>query len=186
MALSQIMHLSFISIVLSLAVISSAGNAEYGPITSKADKPKLEKEKEKLLSSLIGVQGLIYCKSPSKFIPLQGAVARITCVGVDEYGYETAPFSILSEATDAKGYFLATLSPKEVEENWKIKECKTFLELSPSYDNTCNVPTNVNSGIDGALLTSSRFLGDKNMKLFTVGPFFYTSDVPKSVANNGY
>ncbi|WCJ22258.1 proline-rich protein 1 [Euphorbia peplus] len=163
--------------ILSLAVISSTGESEYGAT------PKLpENEKDK---SLIGVQGLIYCKSQSKFRPLQGAVARITCVSEDEYGYETSPFSILSEATDAKGYFLATLSPNEVQYNAKIKECKAFPELSPSV-NTCNVPSNVNGGIDGVLLSSFRFLRNKRMKLFTVGPFFYTSDSDKSVTNNGY
>ncbi|KAJ8749566.1 hypothetical protein K2173_026215 [Erythroxylum novogranatense] len=111
-----------------------------------------------------------------------GAVVRIKCTCVDEYEYKTTPFSFLSGATDPEGYFLATLSPCEVEENCKIKECRAFLELSPL--GTCEVPTDVNKGISGALLSPYRFLDEKKMKLFTVGPFFYTSG-PKSTSN-GY
>ncbi|KAE8009437.1 hypothetical protein FH972_005874 [Carpinus fangiana] len=102
-----------------------------------------------------------------------GAVTRITCEAVDENGFETAPFSFLSDACDAKGYFFATLSAAEVEDNRKLTECRAFLELSPSE--TCVVPTDVNKGISGALLGSYRLLNDKKMKLYTVGPFLFTS-----------
>ena len=112
-----------------------------------------------------------------------GAVARITCLGIDTYGYETAPFSILSGATDEKGYFFATLSPNEGQENCRIKECKAFLELSPSE--TCKYPTKANGGVDGALLASYKFLTNKKMKLFTVGPFFYSTQ-PQPTPNDGY
>ncbi|EEF39307.1 protein SEED AND ROOT HAIR PROTECTIVE PROTEIN [Ricinus communis] len=169
-----------IYMALSSAVIASASVSGYGP-NPNVDKPRLEKEK--LLSSLVGIQGLIYCKSGPKLIPLEGAIARITCLTTDEYGHEAAPWSILSGATDAKGYFLATLSPSEVEDKMKIKECKAFLETSPSLE-TCNVPTDINKGITGAPLASYNFLTHKNMKLFTVGPFFYTTN-PKPVSN-GY
>lgn len=115
-----------------------------------------------------------------------GAVARITCVGEDENGYETAPFSILSGVTDAKGYFFATLSPSELEDNygnkWKLTECRIFLDNSPLE--SCKVPTDVNNGISGAPLASYRTLNAKNMKLFSVGPFFYTSE--PTPAPNGY
>jgi hypothetical protein len=100
-------------------------------------------------------------------------LARITCVAVDENGFEAAPFSFLSDACDPKGYFFATLSPAEVEDNRKLTECRAFLELSPSE--TCIVPTDVNKGISGALLASYRLLNDKKMKLYTVGPFLFTS-----------
>ncbi|KAJ9187812.1 hypothetical protein P3X46_003229 [Hevea brasiliensis] len=162
-----------ISAAVSLAVIASASDGVYGANYPNLEKPNLEKDK--LLSTLIGIQGLIYCKSGPELIPLAGAVARVTCLAVDDYGYETAPLSILSGATDAKGYFFATLSPSEVEDERKIKECKAFLEVSPLLK-TCNVPTDVNKGISGALLDSYQFLTQKNMKLFTVGPFFYTSE----------
>ena len=109
-------------------------------------------------------------------------MASITCLAVDKHEFEAAPFSFLSEACDPKGYFFATLSPSEVEDNRKLKECRAFLELSPSE--TCNVPTDVNKGISGALLGSYRLLSDKKMKLYTVGPFFFTPE-PKSISN-GY
>lgn len=114
-----------------------------------------------------------------------GAVARITCLAEDEYGYETAPFSILSGATDAKGYFFATLSPSELQDKWKLTECKAFLDYSPFQ--YCQVPTDVNHGITGHLLASYRIINTKKIKLYSVGPFFYTSETePKSTPNNGY
>lgn len=115
-----------------------------------------------------------------------GAVARITCEGVDEYGYETESLSILSCATDEKGYFIATISPYEVkDQNQRFRNCKAFLELSPSED--CDVPTDVNKGISGDPLASFQRLHDKNIKLFTVGPFFFVpKQEAKSIPDDGY
>ncbi|XP_050237279.1 protein SEED AND ROOT HAIR PROTECTIVE PROTEIN-like [Mercurialis annua] len=167
---------------LSLAVIASAGvNQDYVP-NPNLDKSELEKED--LLHTLIGVQGLIYCKLGPKILPVEGAVARVTCDAVDEYGYETEAVTILSGATDAKGYYLATLSPFEVQNNIKIKDCRAFLETSP-FMKTCNVASDVNKGITGAVLKSVEFLSEKKMKLFSVGPFFYTTG-PKSSVSDGY
>ncbi|KAJ4892533.1 Pollen Ole e 1 allergen and extensin family protein [Raphanus sativus] len=143
-----------------------------------------------LLSSMIGVQGLIYCKQGSKLTPLQGAVARVTCETADEYGYEGEDVTVLSQATDAKGYFLATLSPSEVKglkkKVIKIKECRAFLELSPA--DTCSYPTEINRGISGAILQTYRLIENKlKMKLFTVGPFVFSPEETqdKSIPN-GY
>ncbi|KAJ6729425.1 POLLEN OLE E 1 ALLERGEN AND EXTENSIN FAMILY PROTEIN [Salix viminalis] len=162
----------FMSLALVAAFASATNHGGYG---SHSDpnlvKPNLNKEKT--LSAMIGVQGLVYCRSGPKRFPLQGAVVRITCLASDGSGYEAAPFSFLSEATDAKGYFFATLSPYEMQENRKIKECKAFLDQSPLE--TCNVPTDAKQGITGALLASYHYLSDKKMKLFTVGPFVYSS-----------
>ncbi|XP_057472734.1 proline-rich protein 3-like [Actinidia eriantha] len=148
--------------------------------------PNLELDKPKKLGKLLpcttGIQGIIYCKSGPKLIPLEGAVARITCLGADKNGYKSVPFSVLSHPTDAKGYFFATMSPPEIEDAWKLTECKAFLEKSPLE--TCNVPTDVNNGISGAPLSSFHLLEDKNMKLFSVAPFVYNSE-PKPVSN-GY
>ena len=101
---------------------------------------------------------------------------------MDKNGYESAPFSVLSPPTDAKGYFLTIVSPSELEDAWKLTECKAFLEKSPLE--TCNVPTDVNNGIRGASLSPYHLLEDKNMKLSSVGPFVYTPK-PKPVSN-GY
>lgn len=104
---------------------------------------------------------------------------------MDKKGYEKAPFSILSCPADAKGYFFATLSPSELEEGWKLKECKAFLEKSPLND--CNVPTDVNKGINGAPLAYSKSRLLKNMKLYSVGPFVYsTPESAKPVPAKGY
>ncbi|KFK37520.1 hypothetical protein AALP_AA4G267700 [Arabis alpina] len=141
-----------------------------------------------LLSSMIGVQGRIYCKEGSKLTPIQGAVARVTCETADEYGYEGEDVTVLSQATDAKGYFLATLSSSEVK-NYKkvnIKECRAFLELSPAE--TCSFPTEINRGISGAILQTYRLVENKlKMKLFTVGPFVFSPEETqdKSIPN-GY
>ncbi|CAL9023976.1 unnamed protein product [Prunus brigantina] len=155
------------------------------PKLPKVEKPKPQEVYAKQLPHIIGIQGLVLCKSGLKSFPIKGAVARITCLAEDEYGYETAPFSILSGATDAKGYFFATLSPSELQDKWKLTECKAFLDYSPFQ--YCQVPTDVNHGITGHLLASYRILNTKNIKLYSVGPFFYTSETePKSTPNNGY
>ncbi|KAH8517300.1 hypothetical protein Peur_048504 [Populus x canadensis] len=172
-------YFAFFMSLSMVAAIASATDGGYGSHPSpNLVRPKLNKEKP--LSRMIGVQGLVYCRSGPKRFPLEGAVIRITCLANDGYGYEAAPFSFLSEATDAKGYFFATLSPYEMKDNLKIKECKAFLELSPLE--TCKIPTDEKQGISGALLASYHYLSDKKMKLFTVGPFVYTS-APNSGSN---
>lgn len=112
-----------------------------------------------------------------------GAVARVTCGYVDEVGYETGPISVLSHVTDSKGYFFATLSLAELQgSKLKLTECKAYLESSPL--DTCKVPTDVNHGISGAPLSSYRLI-DNKIRLYSVGPFFCTAQVPKPVPN-GY
>ncbi|KAE8676691.1 putative Integrase-type DNA-binding superfamily protein [Hibiscus syriacus] len=104
----------------------------------------------------------------SKYYPIQGALATITCKAVDEIGVEKT-ISFCSKATDAKGYFFIPLSG----DNLKVRECKAYLKSCPLA--TCNVPTNVNKAIEGALLSAFRVLNQKKTQLYSVGPFFYTS-----------
>ncbi|XP_016694643.1 proline-rich protein 1 [Gossypium hirsutum] len=202
MALSRL-SLPFSLLVLSLPVIASAGyddSSKYGFDGIPADSPQAnpiygtkediytpkpeekveEKEKpyygtqkeEKENRLTIGVQGLVLCKSDSGYSPVQGASAKITCKAVDEDGEEKS-VSISSEATDERGYFIAPLSNKlSGLEKLKVRECQAYLHSSPLKN--CNVPTNVNRGIDGALLSAFRVLKEKKMKLYSVGPFFYT------------
>ncbi|KAL5733162.1 hypothetical protein ACOSP7_032505 [Xanthoceras sorbifolium] len=144
---------------------------------TNSPKPKIE-EKEKPLP--ICIKGLVLCKSGPKFYPIQGAVARITCHADDKYGSKTTSFSISSKATDSKGYFFADLSSLNLTDNLKLNGCKAFLDNSPLKD--CNIPTNVNKGITGALFNSYRILYEKKIKLYWVGPFFFTSK-PKSMPN---
>ncbi|KAL5560923.1 hypothetical protein UlMin_030670 [Ulmus minor] len=136
----------------------------------------------------IGIQGLILCKSGLQLSPLEGAMARITCVA-EKNGYELSPFSVSSQVSDEKGFFFATLPISKIGENLKIKECKAFLEDSPLE--SCQVPTDANNGISGASLSSSsfRFLQDKQMRLYTVGPFIFSTEpdsVPNDSVPNGY
>lgn len=110
-------------------------------------------------------------------ITCTGAVARVTCEAVDENGYGSKSFFNCRGTTDAKGYFLATLmSPLHLQDNLKIKECKAFLEKSPLE--TCKIPSDVNKGISGAVLTSYQILYEKKMKLYSARPFFFTSSTP--------
>ncbi|PON65841.1 hypothetical protein PanWU01x14_113300, partial [Parasponia andersonii] len=77
----------------------------------------------------------------------------ITCLAVDyQESYETALFSIKSEASDSKGYFYVTLSSDRLGNQLKLKDCKAYLDHSPLE--VCNIPTNVNNGILGYVLAS--------------------------------
>ncbi|KAF5731417.1 hypothetical protein HS088_TW18G00094 [Tripterygium wilfordii] len=112
---------------------------------------------------------------------LPGAVAKIICTAVDVLGYETR-LPVSTCKTDAKGYYFSTLDHSLLEDGLKLRECKAFIESSPlEY---CKVPTDVNKGITGALLSTYRILNDRKMKLYSINPFFYTTE-PKSVPS-GY
>ncbi|PIA61271.1 hypothetical protein AQUCO_00300657v1 [Aquilegia coerulea] len=158
----------------------------FNPPFSQKLKPSLEKPKEEVkeLYKTIGVEGIVYCQSGAKLVPLEGAVTRVTCCSINKNGYESAPFSILSKATDKKGYFITTLPISEQESKSKLYKCKAYLDSSRSK--SCNVPTDINKGLSGALPFSSfKILKNKKMKLYHVGPFVYTSTKP-NVKNGGY
>ncbi|MBA0844807.1 hypothetical protein Goarm_005753, partial [Gossypium armourianum] len=138
-------------------------------------KPEEEKPEEKEQLLPIGVEGIVLCKSGSNYYPIAGASAKVKCVAVDEVGLEKN-VPICSVVTDAKGYFFTTISALN------LKDCEAFLEKSPLE--SCNVPTDVNKGISGAPFSGYRVLNQKHTKLYSLGPFFFTSE-PKSVPN-GY
>ncbi|KAL4384263.1 hypothetical protein GQ457_15G021440 [Hibiscus cannabinus] len=136
-------------------------------------KPSYETKPEETENHLSNaVQGTVLCKTGSNYHPIQvGALATVTCKAVDEVGAEKT-ISICSKPTDAKGYFfvpLSDLGPDKL----KLRECKAYLKSSPLA--ACNVPSNVNKAIEGALLSAFRVLNEKKTKLYSVGPFFYTS-----------
>ncbi|KAK8614529.1 hypothetical protein V6N13_068329 [Hibiscus sabdariffa] len=112
--------------------------SEYRKGDEKPSYGTKPEETEKYLSN--AVQGTVLCKTGSGYYPIQGALATITCKGVDEVGMEKT-ISICSEPTDAKGYFFAPLSALD-RDKLKLRECKAYLKSSPSA--TCNVPSNVN------------------------------------------
>lgn len=101
---------------------------------------------------------------------------RITCLGNDKYGYETAPFSKLSRPTDANGYFLAKLSSQLLRDvgGVNITQCKAFLHSSRLK--ICPFATNFNNGLSGAPLSAYRTFGSIDMRLYNIGPFMYGSD----------
>ncbi|KAK6120176.1 hypothetical protein DH2020_046082 [Rehmannia glutinosa] len=162
--------------LLSEIVGSFAGG--YGSGYGGSD-PKTETSKiigKKFLPGIFSVQGIVYCKSASKVFPLKG---------IDKFGYETAPFSILSRPTDGNGYFLAKLSSQLLEEDGvKISQCKAFLHSSPLK--TCPIATDVNKGSSGAPLSAYRPVGSNNMRLYSVGPFVYTSGPQQSYTPSHY
>ncbi|KAB5569481.1 hypothetical protein DKX38_003274 [Salix brachista] len=97
------------------------------------------------------------------YIPVKGALVRIACMAVDQNGYETTPFSCLTGAADANGYYFKTLPAFG---DFRVAECKAYLESSPLE--TCKIPTDVNNGISGALLSSYHILSSKRIKLYSM------------------
>ncbi|XP_050236198.2 proline-rich protein 3-like [Mercurialis annua] len=126
----------------------------------------------------IGIEGLILCKSGSSYVPIKGALAKISCSILGENGYMTRLFSCSTGATDAKGYFFKALPIVG------LKDCNVKLEKSSLEK--CNIPTDVNKGITGAHVSSYQILSDKRLKLYSVGPFFYTSEPKPITPSTGY
>ncbi|KAJ6329099.1 hypothetical protein OIU77_010719 [Salix suchowensis] len=160
---------------------------QYG-YTKKPNPPKpkfyIPKPSNENEYSPIGVEGLVLCKQGSNYTPVEGAVIRVACTAVDQHGYRKVPFSCLTGATDAKGYYFKTLPSSGLDDHLKITECKAYLESSPLK--TCNVPTNMNDGISGAPLSAYRILHDKKMKLYSMRTFFYTSTKSSSTPAADY
>lgn len=77
----------------------------------------------------------------------------------------------MSPQTDENGFFLATFSGLELTNKLiNLKECKAYLEYSPSQ--SCNVPTGV--GVNGANISLLHALSNENI-YYTVGTLTYTS-----------
>ncbi|KAE8696982.1 putative Integrase-type DNA-binding superfamily protein [Hibiscus syriacus] len=150
----------------SYVVKPKPDNYKQAKADEKASYGSKSEETKNYVSS--AVQGTVLCKTGSKYYPIQGALATITCKAVDEVGVEKT-LSFCSKSTDAKGYFFIPLGGRNLE----LKECKAYLKSSPLA--ACNVPTNVNKAIEGALLSAFRVLNQKKTKLYSVGPFFYTT-----------
>ncbi|KAF3436483.1 hypothetical protein FNV43_RR23575 [Rhamnella rubrinervis] len=153
-------------------------------------KPYNKEPKPAELPTNFDVQGLVLCKSGASYFPLQGAVANISCVAVDEEGNKIKRvFSKLSGVSDEKGYFFVKVCAPNEDQHWKlvIKQCNVFIDRvhSKLLDSTCNIPTDVNKGITGALLnvvSNYRILQlhDQKINLYSVGPFFYTTTTTTS------
>ncbi|KAH6768909.1 hypothetical protein C2S51_014245 [Perilla frutescens var. frutescens] len=165
---------------LFMTVIAGAPVSGYG----YDPNPNSKISKNMFFPEVFSVQGIVYCKSASGITPLKGGVIRITCLGLDKYGYETAPFSILSRPTDGNGYFLAKLSSELLKaDGVKISQCKAFLHSSRLK--ACPYATNINKGLSGAPLSAYRSLGYSSMRLYSIGPFVYTFN-PQQSTPSGY
>lgn len=72
MAITNYSLVIFVALFSLMMVVSASGGYGYEP--KPKPMPKFEKPKigEKLLQEVIGIQGLIYCKSGPKLIPLKG------------------------------------------------------------------------------------------------------------------
>ncbi|KAJ6710533.1 POLLEN OLE E I FAMILY ALLERGEN [Salix koriyanagi] len=152
---------------------------EYDP-KPNVDQPKLTAPEPNHGYDSIGIEGLVLCRSGYNYIPVKGALVRIACMAVDQNGYETTPFSCLTGAADANGYYFKTLPAFA---DFRVAECKAYLESSPLE--TCKIPTDVNDGISGALLSSYHILSSKRIKLYSMRTLFYTSETTPTPAG-GY
>lgn len=88
----------------------------------------------------------------------------------DKYGNEKAPFSVETQLTDKKGYFLINLA-EYTSPGYSFSNCRVFLD-EPTVGGDCNVPTDTNDGLSGAHPSKPRRLSDKSM-LYSVGPFAF-------------
>ncbi|XP_010413258.1 PREDICTED: proline-rich protein 3-like [Camelina sativa] len=118
---------------------------------------------------LKAVDGIILCKNGYKTYPILGAKVKIVCSDPASYGKDKNEVVIYSNPTDSKGYFHVSLTDIK-----DLAYCRVKLYTSPIE--SCNNPTNVNKGLTGVPLSlyGYRFYSDKNLKLFSVGPFYYT------------
>lgn len=138
----------------------------------------------------IGIFLFYICTYVYSYLPIKkniaGAKARITCIGDDENGYETTQ-SILSPATDEKGYFFATTLPASISKQGnysKLTDCKAKVDYSPLEN--CKVPTDIDNGMSGAPLDTYRILKHKNIKLYRLRPFVFTPEPEPEPKPKGY
>ena len=96
------------------------------------------------------------------------------CSEPGSYGKDKKDVVIYSDPTDSKGYFHVALT--DIIKN--LLHCR--VKLYASLVETCKNPTNVNKGLTGVPLSmyGYRYHSDKNLKIFSVGPFYFTG--PKS------
>ncbi|EOA33897.1 hypothetical protein CARUB_v10021389mg [Capsella rubella] len=110
------------------------------------------------------IDGIILCKNGYETYPIQGAKAKIVCTEMGSYGKNKNEVVTYSNPTNSKGYFHVELTHIK-----NLSHCHVKLYTSPVEG--CKNPTNVNKGLTGVPLS---MYSDKNLKLFSVGPFYFT------------
>ncbi|XP_021763219.1 uncharacterized protein LOC110727934 [Chenopodium quinoa] len=151
MAYSKVL-LATIVVIAFLGIASAVNN----PVTVdiSVTVPFVTQKKSDIV-----VRGLISCirdNDKSKWIPLEGATAKLYC----------PLFQTKSTFADKNGFFLVKL-PSDRFSN----DCRVYLD-SPGPDaNDCIVPSDENHGIFGDPITPTK----EHPELYQVGPFFYTN-----------
>ncbi|XP_010544995.1 PREDICTED: proline-rich protein 3 [Tarenaya hassleriana] len=159
---------SFFIVVVALAAVAPAEYYEPKPTT----KPPSTYTPKAPSNINIAIDGVVLCKAG---YPIQGARVKVVCPLLNSYGKPEALIVVSSSPTDTKGYFyFVPYGLTDMVKN--VKACRVKLESSPL--SACKIPTNVNKGIAGTPLSSDfKILPDKNLKLYTVGPFFFSGHV---------
>ncbi|CAN7128866.1 unnamed protein product [Brassica rapa subsp. narinosa] len=142
----------------------------YSPPTPYVPKPTYTPPTKPYVPEILKVvDGIILCKNGYETYPIQGAKAKIVCSEPGSYGQSKKDVVIYSDPTDSKGYFHVSLTSIK-----DLLHCRVKLYTSPVE--TCNNPTNVNKGLTGVPLSmyGYRYHSDKNLKIFSVGPFYFT------------
>ncbi|AAG00882.1 proline-rich protein 1 [Arabidopsis thaliana] len=149
----------------------------YSPPPPFAPKPTYTPPTKPYVPEIIkAVGGIILCKNGYETYPIQGAKAKIVCSERGSYEKSKNEVVIYSDPTDFKGYFHVVLTHIK-----NLSNCRVKLYTSPVE--TCKNPTNVNKGLTGVPFS---MYSDKNLKLFNVGPFYFTAGSKAAPATPRY
>ncbi|OMO76585.1 Pollen Ole e 1 allergen/extensin [Corchorus olitorius] len=117
--------------------------------------PSIASHEENNKSEVV-IEGMVYCQSCeyngtqslSKAIPIPSAKVNVTCTNVNNQ----ISFNKVFEA-DGGGYYFAELKGFQMSHSLldhPMQSCRVKLVSSP--DENCNIPTDVNNGIEGSPL----------------------------------
>ncbi|KAM7267386.1 hypothetical protein ACFE04_009552 [Oxalis oulophora] len=124
-------------------------------------------------------EGIVLCKTgKNTFDAIKGAIVKITCETVNEYGYEILPAATYISKTNNDGYFLVPiprLLKLDQSKYSKYTSCKA--EIEHSSTEKCKIPFNGDKWKSSSTyLSSYRILHDRQVKLYSVGPFVFTQE----------
>ncbi|WOG89841.1 hypothetical protein DCAR_0209080 [Daucus carota subsp. sativus] len=165
------------------AIPTSIAQPPCSTVLPPASAPVQEAPSDMLIpppKKLVAVQGMVYCKpcdnrgveKLSGAAPLEGAVVKLQCKN-------TKYPLVVQTKTDKNGKFFIK-APNTVT-TYGYHKCRVFLVDSPA--NNCNTPSNLNNGLQGAMLMrSSKPPGSAqapvDFELFSVGPFAFGHKLP--------
>lgn len=84
MSISQSIIISVPLLLLLSALVASASPSDgYSSSYIPSNQSQPKQEQEKLLSTNVGIQGIIYCKTGSKLTPLEGnSIIKLSCLAL--------------------------------------------------------------------------------------------------------